>query len=523
MRDALDRSRQASVLTVLALSLCLAVPATAGPVSLEVRNGVEGEPIVRVSAEEIPDPKGVRYLVTTTLGDGAAARTLRVSVTRKRNQWLVDPVDGLKGGTFKKVAGLVAKGGAAANKRFKGWAKVAPTPEERAALTARGKAVQAEMRDDGKAIVAAVNATPTFDPKDLAAVQMAIALRYYDWLYATLDAVKTLGPKSKSVKPAITDALDALYPRGNAGQCTAAPSQPTYRMDSEDCPPDDFVPFSQASLSRECYGKRGLYQDNDFKCSAGAPQGTAILTASGWRTVDFRECCLEHDRAFFCGGVTTSGQATGSGPGSWEAWQQANGNLVSCIGQSILEGYVASSTAPNHLLIGAWQLYFSFTGNVFIWGDSTLVGDAWANGWNDPAILDRRLDTCLCGGDQPVPLCENHCMVNRCSAAPPALLDKPAFENLCENTCMWTCVEEYEDGELTKRYRRKRVFDPAGNVVDTGNDYDFSSCTPQYEMSCDCDPYERPNPPGAEQCELPAGFFATSGLPTSQNVSLVDP
>ncbi len=497
--------------------------AVAEAVMLEVRRDAGDTPIVTVTVDEIPDPKGPRYTVTTTLGDGPAARTFHVGITRKGSQWLVDSVDGLKGGPFKKVAGIMSKAGSAVNKRFKGWAKLAPTPEERATLLARGKALQAEMKADGKATVAAVNATPTFDPQDLAVAQMAIALRYYDWLYATVDAVQQLGPKDKNgVGAHMTTALDVLYPRGNVGQCTA-PSVPTYRMTSDDCPPSDFVPLSEVPLSRECYGKKGLYQDQDFKCSAGAPQGTVILTVNGLTAVDFRECCLEHDRAFFCGGVTTSGQSTGNGPGSWKAWQQANANLVSCIGQSLLEGYTSNATTPYGLLIGAWEIYFSFTGNIFIWKDSTLVGDAWANGWNDPAILDRRLDTCLCGGDQPVPLCENHCRVNQCTEPAPALLDKTAFEDRCDNTCIWTCVEEYENGELTKRYKRKRVFDANGNVVDTPNPMDFSGCTPTYEMTCECDPFERAQAPVAGQCLIPAGYFTSASLPTAQNVSQVDP
>ncbi len=516
-------SNAALRLWMVALLLVVAGPAApAAAVTLQVRQDAGDTPIVTVTAEEIPDPKGVRYSVTTTLGDGPSARTFNAGITRKGDQWIVDSLDGLKGGPFKKVAGVIGKGGAQVSKRFKGWAKLAPTPEARALLTAQGKAIHAEMKADGKAIVATVNATPTFDVEDLAVAQMAIALRYYDWLHATLDAVQALGPKDKKgIAAHMTGALDALYPRGNTGQCTAA--APTFRMNSGDCPPSDFVPFSSVPLSRECYGKKGLYQDQDFKCSAGAPQGTYIWTDSGLTAVDFRACCLEHDRAFFCGGVTTSGAPTGTGPGSWLAWQTANANLVECIGEAVVAGYTTNDTAPQWLIVGLWELYFSNTGNVFIWGDSTLVGDAWKNGWNDPAILDRRLDTCLCGGDQPVPLCGNQCYVNQCAEAPPALLDEGAFENLCADTCIWTCVEEFEDGELTKRYKRKRVFDMNGDVVDTSDPYDFSGCTPTYEMECDCVPYERPQPPTAGQCLIPSGFFDQSPLPTAAIVSSVDP
>ena len=422
--------------------------ASADTYTLQVRQDAGDTPIVTVTVEDFPDPKGLRYAITTTLADGPAARTYRADVTRRGGQWVADSVDGLKGGSFKKVAGIVTKAGAQVRKRFNGWAKLAPTPESRIALIERGKAVRAEMKADGKAMVAAVNAAPSFALEDLAVAQAAIAIRYYDWLYATLDAVRELGPKDKAgVGAHITTALDALYPRDDVGRCTA-PAVPTFRMDSEDCPPDDFVPAGEVALSRECYGKKGLYQDQDFKCSAGAPQGTFVFTSKGAKFVDFRACCLEHDRAFFCGGVSSSGQPTGTGPGSWAAWQAANASLMSCIGQAIINGYVANGNAPNHLVAGLWRLYFSFTGNVFIWGDSTLVGDAWANGWNNPAILAGRLDTCICGGDEPVPLCGNHCMVNDCSEPLPAMLDEAAFEDQCDDTCMWTCVEEYEDGEL---------------------------------------------------------------------------
>ncbi len=508
----------AGIVSLLGVSI-----ASADTYTLQVRQDAGGVSIVTVTVEDVPDPKAPRYTIATTLGDGQAARTFHASMVRKNGQWVVEPVDGLKGGPFKKVAGLLSKAGAQVSKRFKGWAKLAPTPEARKALVVRGKALHAEMKAEGKAIVAAVNATPSFALKDLAVAQAAIAIRYYDWLYATVDAVQLLGPKDKKgIDARVRGALDALYPPADVGRCTA--DAPTFLMNSQDCPPVDFVPAAQAPLSEECYGKKGLYQDQDFKCSAGAVQGTWIQTSDGSKHVDFRDCCLEHDRAFFCGGVTPTGDATGSGPGSWGAWEKANANLANCIGQAVIDGYASAGNVPLWLVVGFWKLYFSTAGNVFFWGDSTLVGDAWDNGFNDPAILARRLDTCLCGGDQPVPLCGNHCKVNDCSMPLPAMLDLPAFENRCDDqTCIWTCVEEYQDGKLAKRYQRKRVFDANGNVVDTGQPFDFSNCTPDYEMPCDCPPYQQPAVLEPAQCTIPGGYYSGSALPTTQDVTMVDP
>lgn len=506
------------------LTMPLRVVAAADPVALAVLDS-GGSPIAAVEVSETADPKGVRYDVYTTLGAGAAARPLHLTLTRQGSQWAIDFPGGFKGGPFKKLVGVVKKAGTGVSKRYKNLAKQTADPVERAALVAQGKAVKAAMQSNAEAVVAAVNATPSFQLIDLAAAQMAFVLRYYDWFYPHADGLALYGPKDKKgVAAHVSGVLHGLYPVANAGTCELEPKAPQYSMQSTDCPPDDFVPLSSFALSQECYGKKGIYQDQDFKCSSIAPQGVQLDTGNGIVPVSFRECCLEHDRAFFCGGVSQSGVPGPGGPGAYDAWQHANDNLVACISQALLDGYAATDSTPDSFILGSWESFFSNTGFPLLWFNSVLVGDAWQNGNfpNPAAILQGRLDTCLCGGDKPVPLCGTHCVVNDCSLPLAEQLDEPAFVNYCDNTCIWTCVEEFEDGELIKRYKRKRLFDSNGNVVDTGEDFDFSSCTPSYAMSCGCEPYERPNPPPG-QCTIPEGFFDSSVLPTLQIIGQVDP
>jgi hypothetical protein len=507
---------------VLCLSVLPRIAAAEDPVSLAVLDP-GGNPIVAVSVTENPDPKGVRYDVDTTFGANAEARALHLTLVRRGTEWSIEFPGGFKGGPFKKLVGVVKKSGSKITKRFKGLARLATDPAEAAALIAQGKAVKESMSADATTVVAAVNATPTFVLKDLAVAQLALSLRYYEWFYAHADGLSLYDPRDKKAIAAhVASTLLEIYPAANAGTCQAATQAPSYSMSSTDCPPDDFVPLSSVPLSQECYGRKGLYQNQDFICSSVAPQGVQLDTGNGIVPVSFRECCLEHDRAFFCGGVSATGVPTGAGPGTYTAWQTANAALVNCVSQALLEGYASTDSVPDSFILGSWESFFSNTGFPLIWFDSTLVGDAWQNGWNPPSILAGRLETCLCGGDKPVPLCENRCFVNDCSLPLAERIDKPAFENYCAGTCIWTCVEEWEDGNLLKRYKRKRVFDASGNVVDTGEDFDFSSCTPDYEMQCDCVPYERPSPPPG-QCQIPEGFFNSLVLPTAQIVGNVNP
>jgi hypothetical protein len=180
--------------------------------------------------------------------------------------------------------------------------------------------------------------------------------------------------------------------------------------------------------SQHCY-------DADFECSDVGdlviPEGITLdWFGSSW-DIDWRDCCLRHDVDFFCGG-------------DQNAFFAANLRLANCVSNTIVQ-----SDAPWIIegpAAGWWWLVF-YTG--------TNVGNLLTNipGWPAPDVpgwrgelFERRQRSCLCGGDEPTPICGEPCEVNDCSAPAPQRLRRAAWEDACVPTCEWACLQTSTEG-----------------------------------------------------------------------------
>lgn len=178
--------------------------------------------------------------------------------------------------------------------------------------------------------------------------------------------------------------------------------------------PDAFgEPTQQApgSATGSCY-------DGDFICT-GSPD-----TSVSWNVfvlaldlpelflsfyVDWNDCCLEHDRAFFCGG-------------SLVEFAFANENLERCMADTVL------TAAPDDNLF--------FRGQAKAVGAlarlyATLFGAPFFTWPSDPDYAYHG-GTCLCSPlGAPLSLCDDPCLLNDCSASPIERVRISAWKDHC--------------------------------------------------------------------------------------------
>jgi hypothetical protein len=202
-------------------------------------------------------------------------------------------------------------------------------------------------------------------------------------------------------------------------------------------------PFD-ADWSRHCYT-----DGQDFECS---DQGDIVIPESitlhyqvvvGWflffpifeeRSVqiDWTDCCLKHDRDFFCGG-------------DFGDFHQANLDLANCVADKIFASIPGLDLAEAAAATWWWSVFY-FGTNV---GNLLTDVPGWpapsGSGWRQD-LFDRRSESCLCGGTEPVPLCDEPCEVNDCSSSPPALYRRSAWVDMCVPSCEWACVQTQGGG-----------------------------------------------------------------------------
>jgi hypothetical protein len=164
-----------------------------------------------------------------------------------------------------------------------------------------------------------------------------------------------------------------------------------------------------------CYKK-------DFECSSVAPNGINVGFRSGGRRrtarISFLACCQQHDIDFYCGGTK-------------DDFHDANNRLVTCIRQQINAS--PASAFQKALLRGWWTMIFSMTHLRYTFDDSSRgLGFCSSDGSdrNSPEESEMclcRQHSCLCGGSEPVPLCDDMCRVNSCTLAPPARFQESAW------------------------------------------------------------------------------------------------
>lgn len=183
--------------------------------------------------------------------------------------------------------------------------------------------------------------------------------------------------------------------------------------------------------SEQCY-------TGDFECSDQGPIVVPERITIEWDewvgffefeprsvTIDWTDCCLVHDRAFYCGGDLA-------------AFMDANATLAGCVADRIQgSGAPLLQRGPASEF---WWSYFFFGTTV---GNAVTAFPGWP--WAGSERFAARQQTCLCGGDQPVPLCDLPCEVNTCEAAEPLRLAPQSWQNLCVPTCEWSCVQREED------------------------------------------------------------------------------
>jgi hypothetical protein len=274
-----------------------------------------------------------------------------------------------------------------------------------------------------------------------------------------------------------------------------------YGMTQEVCPPDEPPPVPE--LIDDCYGPGN---GQDFECSGG-PEEMWFWD----QRIDTRLCCLEHDRAFWCGGTGMDGTAPPGGVGSQQAWQAANRALVDCQVAALNEAYwdqigaspwfvdifVALSYGP---YLELWTFGWSLPGLPHLWPVSgagfqnlqIMPGESFesflARRAERSRIIAERQSSCLCGGDREVPLCGDTCRVNDCSLPAPQVLERAAFVrgDWCPiGECLWVCEEITEDGEpIARRWRTYFKLPLLPWPFPTGF---FVPCAPDYEPTCECD------------------------------------
>ncbi|WP_428261333.1 hypothetical protein [Haliangium sp.] len=367
--------------------------------------------------------------------------------------------------------------------------------------------------------VAPVSESPFAD--HVAATAMAVH-RYYRWFEAWSDGVERYGTGDRDALASHMNV--ALHPDAtDVGYCNQAP---VYGFTHTTCEPErPAVP----DVIDDCYGRD---TGRDFECSAGAPEVMFFFD----QRIDTRSCCLEHDRAFWCGGTRMDGTVPAGDIGSFLAWEAANAALVDCqlagLNRAFRDQLDESPwwadigvAAAYPFVVAGWATYWSFPGFPGMWfaaGEGFLnqVRSPWESDdeWNArraerDRIIDERQSSCLCGGDRAVPLCGQGCRINDCSLTPPAVLDEPAFEfdeDLCPpgGECLWVCEEKTEDGEPIMR--RWRTY---WRSTDTGEGF-FRDCTPGYEPTCECERLSLMSQ--SRVCEVNLGNVLLVPLPSSE-------
>ncbi|MRG90431.1 hypothetical protein [Polyangium spumosum] len=268
--------------------------------------------------------------------------------------------------------------------------------------------------------------------------------------------------------------------------CTGNPPHRTATTVCED-PLPTFVDLPDRYSDDRCW-------DKDSICSENAPIIWAITSPLygdpfGVCQIPWRSCCLEHDRAFFCGGDCADQNA-------------ANQELVDCwASQYAWCGlYTLYAGGTGWAWLGVFWAVFLDRNNADCVSNGDKQGlDDWINtdgadGQDEVDAACSRAKTCFCpdreiggqwcGGDQPVVLCGNpQCRLNDCSAPEPEryLLGEWDQPGNCtpvpqsEEQCRGECNEEYDTwGNLVSRtwVTRKRIVYSNGEI------------TPWFSASC---------------------------------------
>jgi hypothetical protein len=356
----------------------------------------------------------------------------------------------------------------------------------------------------------------------VAAVAMAVH-QHHRWFEARADAQLLYGADDAAVMRHMNVAVSREH--SAVGYCgTELRIAPVYGLTYELCPPER---PPGPDLIDDCYG-RGNGQD--FECSGG-PEEAWFLD----QRIDTRLCCLEHDRAFWCGGTGMDGTPPPGGRGSQQAWRAANRDLVDCQVAALSEAYEDQLEASPpwvdffvwvsyEVYLELWTFGWSLPGLDILWPHSgagffnlTMLPDEsvedFVARWQERAqVIAERQSSCLCGGDREVPLCGSTCRVNDCSLSAPQVLEESAFVpgEWCQGpTCQWICVEITEDGEPVARQWSTFSTQP---WLPWGP---FVPCTPDYEPTCECEPLSSSQQQAACEVQLVDfdGFHHSVSLP----------
>ena len=173
--------------------------------------------------------------------------------------------------------------------------------------------------------------------------------------------------------------------------------------------------------------------------------------------IDWTDCCLKHDRDFFCGG-------------DFGTFHQANLNLANCVADKIFASIPGFDLAETGAAAWWWSVFY-FGTNV---GNLVTNVPGWpapgGSGWRQD-LFNRRAQSCLCGGSEPVPLCDDPCEVNDCTSSPPAVYRRSAFVDMCVPSCEWVCVQTEASGTWQSAMCDKRDDDALYDCQQT-------ACTP---------------------------------------------
>lgn len=330
-------------------------------------------------------------------------------------------------------------------------------------------------------------------------VAMAVH-RYFRWFEAAADAERLYGAGDHV---AVARHMNVALNRDSSavGYCRAEVSiAPVYGVTQETCEPER---PTAPDVIDDCYG---VDYGQDFECSAGAPEEVFFWD----QRIDTRSCCLEHDRAFWCGGTRMDGTVPLGDAGSFWAWEAANAELLGCQVRLMNEAFVRQlGSSPwwadifvinsYRFFVAFWTLYWAMPGFPAMWFESGAGFFNQVRGldesdasWNARVaererIVAERQSSCLCGGDREVPLCGQGCRLNDCSLPVPQVLEAAAFvrnEDACPTgECLWVCEEKTEDGEPISRRLRTYWLEPSGEGR-------FIDCAPEYDFTCECDPLD---------------------------------
>jgi hypothetical protein len=155
--------------------------------------------------------------------------------------------------------------------------------------------------------------------------------------------------------------------------------------------------------------------NKDFECSSIAPNDIEVSYRENRRRrtarISFLDCCLRHDVEFYCGGTR-------------DDFHASNNRLIECVRNQITASPI--SDFKKGLLRAWWTLVFSATHLRYSFDDDDRglgfcsIDGSDRNSPEESAKCLCRQQSCLCGGQQPVPLCSNPCRVNACTLPLPA-------------------------------------------------------------------------------------------------------